>query len=229
MVNGVNASKTYLCRVSPARLYTRRPARAPEPSISWRRSGNSSSHERLGHILRMDDERLLKHAVRIQYIKGDTSNMLIDAPPIKTSEHLVVCLANDRTKWKPTWTRRVSLTLTAVSKLTITWDEDACTNSSRLTASNTPSPTPKPKQAKSAMVNYRARDKRMTFLGETEAPNQYSENGMGSLTLRTKSRNTYKQPSLPHEKLPDTNTDGMYTNPGTSGCGTSSLQQQVQQ
>ena len=35
--------------------------------------------EWLGHILRMGDERLVKHAVKVQYDNGDMVNLLADA------------------------------------------------------------------------------------------------------------------------------------------------------
>ena len=62
-------------------------------------------HEWLGHILRMGDVRLVKHAVKVQYESGDFSNMLADAPPSKSFAHLCE-MARDRAKWKQTWTSR---------------------------------------------------------------------------------------------------------------------------
>ena len=62
-------------------------------------------YEWLGHILRMDDERLVKHAVKVQYSNGDMSNMLADAPQTG-SFHQLVKLAANRERWKRMWATR---------------------------------------------------------------------------------------------------------------------------
>ena len=59
-------------------------------------------HEWLGHILRMGDHRLVKHAVKVQYDNGDMTGILADAPPTCSFDHLLR-LANDRKVWKQTW------------------------------------------------------------------------------------------------------------------------------
>ena len=61
-------------------------------------------HQWLGHILRMPDHRLIKHAVRVQFHMGLPGNLLTDAPPDITFEQLVA-MASNRKKWKDSWSQ----------------------------------------------------------------------------------------------------------------------------
>ena len=53
----------------------------------------------LGHILRMDDHRLVKKAALQQFLAGRTGNLFMDAPKSKTFEQLIE-LASNRKPWK---------------------------------------------------------------------------------------------------------------------------------
>ena len=53
----------------------------------------------LGHILRMEENRLVQKAVKVQYEKGDFSNMLLDAPNTNSFDELRQ-IASDRNEWK---------------------------------------------------------------------------------------------------------------------------------
>ena len=53
----------------------------------------------LGHILRMPGDRLVKHAVKVQYSKKIPGNMFMDIDQ-NLSYDQIVQLAGDREKWK---------------------------------------------------------------------------------------------------------------------------------
>ena len=53
----------------------------------------------LGHILRMGDERLVKHAARVQHRRGSAGNMFMDTPANYTFRDLEQIAAN-RTAWR---------------------------------------------------------------------------------------------------------------------------------
>jgi len=53
----------------------------------------------LGHILRMDSDRLVRKAVRVQYDMGRKGgNLFLDAPTNHTFDQLVL-LAKERDEW----------------------------------------------------------------------------------------------------------------------------------
>ena len=53
----------------------------------------------LGHLLRMNENRLVKRAVREQWRMGERGNLFLDAPKTLNFDQLCV-LANDRKTWK---------------------------------------------------------------------------------------------------------------------------------
>ena len=52
----------------------------------------------IGHVLRYKGERLTKIAIKIQFEKGDNTNMLQDIPAVSSFDQLVR-LAQDRQQW----------------------------------------------------------------------------------------------------------------------------------
>ena len=56
----------------------------------------------LGHILRMGDKRLVKHAARAQHAMNLPGNLFMDAPPHNSFEELVK-MAESRKLWKAYW------------------------------------------------------------------------------------------------------------------------------
>jgi hypothetical protein len=117
-------------------------------------------HQWLGHILRMDNKRLVKHTVRLQYESGDTSNMLADAPPTVNFAQLEKIAAN-RKIWKKTWQKPEAANEQCVE---VSWNENAETAKVCPTVKQAP---PKPKKNKTAAekqtAKYRARDKHEAF------------------------------------------------------------------
>ena len=53
----------------------------------------------------MGDERLVKHAVKVQFENNDMSNLLKDSPPTSTFQQLAE-LAADRELWKQIWGKK---------------------------------------------------------------------------------------------------------------------------
>ena len=96
----------------------------------------------------MDDERLVKHTVKVQYENGDMSNMLADVPPTETFQHLAKLVVN-RKKWKRTWTATDNAKTVAIQ-----WSDNAETAFVKML----PTPkTPKPKRM-TAVDKYKARE-----------------------------------------------------------------------
>jgi hypothetical protein len=58
----------------------------------------------LGHILRLPDQRLVKHSARVQHQTGLPGNMFMDAPPHGSFDELVA-MAKQRKKWKRSWSQ----------------------------------------------------------------------------------------------------------------------------
>ena len=87
----------------------------------------------------MDDKRLVKHAVKVQFLNGDMSNLLADAPPTSSFQQLVKLVAN-RKKWKQIWARKFG---TATAEVRIKWNDSAPSTSERfLPTPKTPAPKP---------------------------------------------------------------------------------------
>ena len=59
----------------------------------------------LGHILRMQDDRLVKLAAKAQYEREEHGNLFMDAPRHSNFDELVE-MAGDRAAWKADWLRR---------------------------------------------------------------------------------------------------------------------------
>ena len=53
----------------------------------------------LGHILRCPSDRLIQHAVKAQHSTNHPGNLLMDAPPHDSLDHLIA-LAQDREGWR---------------------------------------------------------------------------------------------------------------------------------
>ena len=72
--------------------------------VKWIRARR---HQWLGHILRMDDRRMLKTAVRYIYNNRQDGDLLMDAPVTDSWEELMA-LPENRTGW-PTQTKKLKL------------------------------------------------------------------------------------------------------------------------
>ena len=87
----------------------------------------------------MGDERLVKHAVKVQFENNDMSNLLKDAPPTNSFQQLVN-MAKKRALWKQIWEEKHG-TAASTTRVEIQWNDDGDTTSERfLPAPATPAP-----------------------------------------------------------------------------------------
>ena len=93
-INGANAR--CLSRITGKTAHTEVSARSRTFDIL--KAIRKRKFEWIGHILRLNDDRLVKHAIKVQYVNGDYHNMLSDAPEASSFDKLVE-MANDRELW----------------------------------------------------------------------------------------------------------------------------------
>jgi hypothetical protein len=161
-INGANAR--LICRITGRTAHDEASPR--NQTFNILEAIRKRKHEWLGHILRMEDCRLVKHAVQMQYNNNDMTNLLLDAPPTETFQELVR-LASSRKKWKQTWALTQEASATAMSAVEVKWNEAAPTACVIIR----PKPSaPQPKKPSTAITKYRARDAHEAFFRPTEKP-----------------------------------------------------------